>query len=145
MRFPWLLKSTREASWRGMRPRPRGTEETTGAGEGTPHLTEPRGLLLVSQAPQTAVAETPCTVPGLQLGMGPEEEAPSPEQEPALSRWPYLVRLQVLPNGLDGVPTLAEHGLEQPLLGLLALCLDRGEGGADSLSEARALSPIAPQ
>lgn len=82
MRFPWLLKSTREASWRGMRPRPRGTEETTGAGEGTPHLTEPRGLLLVSQAPQTAVAETPCTVPGLQLGMGPEEEPPARSKSP---------------------------------------------------------------
>lgn len=44
----------------------------------------------------------------------------------------YLVRLQLLANGLDGVPALAEHRLKQPLLGLFALSLREAEGGAVS-------------
>lgn len=74
------------------------------------------------------MAEGQCTQsPGTPAGRGPEEEEdPSPEQEPALSCWSYLVRLQLFPNRLDGIPTLAEHGLKQALLGLLTLSLNKG-------------------
>lgn len=98
--------------------------------EGTP---QPDGaqrlLLLVSRAPpRTTVAESMHSVPrDPAWAWAPEEkEGPSPEQEPSLSCWSYLVRLQLFPNGLDGVPTLAEHGFKQALLGLFTLSLNKG-------------------
>lgn len=39
----------------------------------------------------------------------------------------YLVWLQLLADGLDGVPTLAEHGLKQALLGFFAFGLRAAE------------------
>lgn len=84
--------------------------------------------MLVSRAPpeQQWLRVNALRPPGPQLGVGRGGGGPSPEQEPALSCWSYLVRLQLFPNGLDGVPALAEHGLKQALLGLLTLGLKRG-------------------
>lgn len=70
--------------------------------------------------------------PGPHLGMGHGNGTLRRRRTPAPSRsqwphwWSYLIWPELLPNGLDGVPTLAEHGLEQPLLGFLTFSLGKG-------------------
>jgi hypothetical protein len=38
----------------------------------------------------------------------------------------YLIRFELFPNSLDGIPTLAEHGFKQALLGFFAFSLNKG-------------------
>ena len=83
-----------------------------------------RLLLLVSQSPHlsTTVAKSPCSGNVTHRA----EKTSAQSKSWGLSWESYLIWLELFPHGLDGVPTLTEHGFEQTLLGFFTLSLNKG-------------------